>query len=236
MKRLVLIVLAAFLALEASAQKIYLVAAGVSDYPGTDMDLNLPAEDARLINSLYKKNSNATTLLLTNSRATREAVLAAMKQLFHKAAPEDIVVFYFSGHGAPGLFATYGENLTYSDIKDVFSNCRSRHKMIFADACFSGALRQEGGSSSDAGNMELMLFLSSRHDEMSMELKGTANGVFTACLERCLRGAADVDKNRVVTAKELFDAVRAGVIYVTGDMQHPVMWGRFDDDMPVMIW
>lgn len=35
--------------------KIYLVSVGISDYPGTDMDLSLPAQDARTIQWLYQK-------------------------------------------------------------------------------------------------------------------------------------------------------------------------------------
>ena len=33
----------------AYAQKIYLVAAGISDYPGYDHDLRLPAKDAKKV-------------------------------------------------------------------------------------------------------------------------------------------------------------------------------------------
>ena len=40
----------------AYAQKIYLVAAGISDYPGNDHDLRLPAKDAKKVCWLYQKN------------------------------------------------------------------------------------------------------------------------------------------------------------------------------------
>ena len=62
------------------------------------------------------------------------------------------------------------------------------------------------------------------------------NGFFTACLLRALKGGADVDRNRVITAKELFNAVSKGVKKLSRDSQHPVMWGNFSDDMPIMVW
>ena len=38
------------------------------------------------------------------------------------------------------------------------------------------------------------------------------------------------------TAKELFDYVSARVKRLSGNQQHPVMWGRFPNNMPVMRW
>ena len=89
------------------ARKVYLVAAGVSDYPGTSSDLTLPAMDARVINRLYRKNSSAETILLTDENATTSNIKAAMRQLYRKAKKDDIVVFFFSGHGYPGGFVAY---------------------------------------------------------------------------------------------------------------------------------
>ena len=86
-------------------------------------------------------------------------------------------------------------------------------------------------------SQSVMLFLSSRDDETSKE--GTIfmnNGVFTACLLSGLKGGADQNRDRVITAWELFKAVSEGVRKMTYDEQHPVMWGKFDKNMPVMVW
>jgi uncharacterized caspase-like protein len=63
-----------------------------------------------------------------------------------------------------------------------------------------------------------------------------SNGVFTTYLLGGLRGKADVDSNRKITAKELFNYVSKNVSDKTNGKQHPVMWGRFRDDMVVMEW
>ena len=50
------------------------------------------------------------------------------------------------------------------------------------------------------------------------------------------QGNADTDRDRVITAKELFDFVSGGVVKISDGKQHPVMWGNFSDDMVVMKW
>lgn len=219
------------------AQDIYLVSAGVTDYPGTRMDLTHPADDAKALYRLYKKNAHSVTaVLLTDSNATKGHILQEMRRLYNKAKPDDIVVFFFSGHGFQGGFVPYDDYLTYDEIRRVFSQCKAKNKMIFADACFSGDLREGGrmGQSDPINNV--MLFLSSRSNEVSIESRDMKNGFFTACLLRSLKGGADTDRNRVITAKELFKAVSEGVKQLSKDRQHPVMWGNFDDNMPVMVW
>lgn len=220
-----------------SAQKVYLVAAGVGDYPGADHDLRLPAMDARTINRLYRTNSSAETMLLTDDNATVSNIKAGIRKLFKKAGKDDIVVFFFSGHGYPGGFMAYDGNLTYDVVKKLFAESISQNKMIFADACFSGDIRGKGDAELvDKSGMNLMLLLSSRDDEFSYENPKYKNGYFTICLERCLRGGADTDHDRVITAVELYLGVREGVMKLTSGEQHPVMWGNFDDNMPVIVW
>ena len=222
---------------------IFLVAVGISDYPGDEHDLNLPATDARTMVNLYKRNSLATTVLLTDKQATVTNIVNNIKSVFSKAEEDDIVVFYFSGHGSPGCFCAYDNNLTYKAIKKAFASSKCKNKMIFADACYSGGLRQSNkktSNSSAASGLNVLLFLSCKDGETSLELPGMKNGLFTAHLERCLRGGADVNNDRIITAKELFIPVHDNVAKTAAKhknhQQHPVMWGRFSDNMPVMIW
>ena len=81
-----------------------------------------------------------------------------------------------------------------------------------------------------------MLFLSSRENEVSIESPSMKNGFFTTCLQRGLRGGADINRDRIITAKELFEFVSLGVKKLSRDKQHPVMRCKFSDSMPVMIW
>ena len=241
MKRLVaifpgLLLLLSLISTPVEAQNLYLVSAGVADYPGTWNDLRLAAEDARAVHRLFKKNARAESILLTNRNASKNRILTSARNLFSKAGPDDIVVFFFSGHGYQGGFCAYDEELTYPEIRRLFSACKARNKMIFADACFSGDMREGRGTGFNDPSNNIMLFLSSRSEETSYELHDMRNGLFAACLVRALKGGADVNRDRVITAKELFSAVSKGVKELSDNRQHPVMWGNFPDDMPVMVW
>ena len=237
MRRLSVFGLFIFLSLNAFSNNVFLLAIGISDYPGTVNDLKLPTADARSVEALYKSNRTATTRILLDTKATRTNIIKTSKTLFKNAGKNDLVVLYFSGHGIPGGFCAYDDFLLYDDVKEIFANCRSKHKMIFADACFSGRMRDPSANRKRIpSDTDVMLFLSSRHNETSIERPGMKNGYFTACLVKCLKGAADDNRDRKITAKELFDSVRKGVIRLSNNEQHPVMWGNFSNDLVVMQW
>lgn len=220
--------------------KVYLVAVGISDYPGTANDLRLPANDAKTIAWLYSKNTAVEYSLLVNSKAKKSTITAAMDKVFSKATANDIVVFFFSGHGYPGGFVAYDGQMDYSLIRKSMAKSSCKHKMIFADACFSGKMsgnRPNNSSSvASAKKADVMLFLSSRSTETSIERRDMKNGFFTAALQRGLRGGADVNRDRVITAKEIFNYVHNKVVQLSYNKQHPVMWGKFSDNMTVMKW
>ena len=220
--------------------KVYLVSVGIADYPGTSSDLILPAKDARTITWLYSKNSAMQYCQLLNKEATKDKIVTAMNRVFSEAGVDDIVVFFYSGHGYAGGFCAYDGELPYKEVRKAMAKSKSRNKMIFADACFSGKIRTEGTSSqsevADAKKANVMLFLSSRSNETSIERRSMKNGFFTTYLQKGLRGGADTNKNRVITAKELFDYVHSNVVELSKGKQHPVMWGKFSNDMPVMNW
>lgn len=236
-KSLLLLFVVAMLPLKADA-KIYLLSVGVSDYPGTKNDLRLPHNDAATMQWLYKENKQAKTVLLMNDKATLANVKTALRNMASKATANDICVFFFSGHGVKGGFVCYDGFLTYPEIASALSACKSNNKMIFADACFSGAIRDNSKVSTkyDGWNHNIMLFLSCRSNEVSIETPSMTNGFFTYALQHGLRGGADANKDRTITAKELFNYVSAKVKKESNNRQHPVMWGKFPDSMPVIKW
>lgn len=223
----------------AAAARTYLVAVGVADYPGSDMDLTLPANDAASVVEVYKAKQSLTHVLLTNSEATADRITRAIKQVFAKANEDDIVVFFFSGHGYNGGFLAYDSRISYKQVREAMAQSKCRNKMMFIDACHAGGVREEATTahtnrvSSDMRGANVMIFLSSRDDEYSLESPSMSCGFFTTYLCRALQGSADENSDGVVTARELFKYVNGGVADFSGDRQHPVMWGRFSNDMPV---
>ena len=239
-KKIWLVAVIALLAPVFAQAKVYLVSVGIADYPGTTMDLTLPAKDAQTITWLYSKNSSMQYCQLLNEEATKAKIIAAMNKVFAMAGVNDIVVFFYSGHGYPGGFCAYDGNLDYKEVRNAMAKSKCKNKMIFADACYSGKIRTNGSAPQSevaaAKKANVMLFLSSRSDETSIERRDMKNGFFTTYLQKGLRGGADVNRNRIITAKELFDYVHRNVVKLSGGKQHPVMWGKFSDNMPVMSW
>ena len=220
----------------------YALCVGLDSYPAKVgrygvRPLRVSANDARVMMNMFSANGFSTSLL-TDSSATCEAVLRAIKYRFYTAKENDVVIFYFSGHGTEEGLLCYDGVLGNGDIVQEFKRCKAKTNMLIADACYSGKMRcdsvwQNAFSKSD----NVILFLSSRTNEVSRETM-YSNSLFTMYLERGLRGGADVNKDMRITARELYDFVHESVNqddFFKG-MQHPVMWGGFDANSIIVNW
>lgn len=215
--------------------KVYLLSVGIADYPGKENDLRISDNDAKTIAKVFQATKDASVNILVNEAATQSALLSTMHTTFEDADYNDAVILYFSGHGTPGALVCHDGLLTYQHIFKMLKGCKATRKIIIADACYAGKMRTTRQQNDSYNNQNVMLFLSSRTNEMSQETQ-YKNSLFTIFLERGLRGGADKDKNRQITARELFDFVHKGVIEASDNKQHPVMWGKFDNDMTVIKW
>ena len=247
MRNLLLFILLALSSLTATGRTIYVLSVGISDYRYIS-DLQKTENDAREFSELYMTHTkNVTTLL--GPKATRENILSSLRSCFAKAGADDIVVFFFSGHGDKGgLYAydTKGRStlVTYAEVQKAIGSCKAANKQLFIDACYSGGLRDGKKTARPATTARpplsdtqgIMLFLSSRTGETSQENRWADNGFFTQYLIKGLKGAADTDSDRIITAKEIFTYVSAKVSERTRKKQNPVMWGKFNDKMHILNW
>lgn len=237
MKKIICAITLFFACFATMQAKTYVVCIGIADYPGMDNDLMLSATDAITIQNVFEKNNNAHVVTYINEQATINNVTRAIEETFCKADEQDAIIFFFSGHGLPGFFICYDGVLKYDKLTSIMGRSKSKCKLVFADACFSGKVREETVEANEVIEGDVLFFLSSRSSETSIERKkGWRNSLFTAYLERGLRGGADDNRDRIITARELFKFVSQGVAKQSNNRQHPVMWGRFNDDMPIMTW
>lgn len=214
----------------------YLVCVGIADYPGNNMDLRVSAKDAKTIAEVFSASHNTEAHTLVNNAAKLSKVLTTLRTTFAKARPNDTVIFFFSGHGSPGTFLCYDGGLLYQQLFNILKDCRAKNKFIIADACYSGKMRTGRKRSPRKYNPDnIVLFLSSRTNEKSRET-GFSNSLFTMYLERGLRGGADANKDKVVTAREIYKFVHDGITQIVDGKQHPVMWGRFNPNTPIISW
>lgn len=215
--------------------KVYLVSVGIADYPGKEHDLRVSDQDAKTIAKVFTATKDASVSVLVNGEATQASLLSTMHSAFANAQSDDAVILYFSGHGTPGAIVCHDGELTYQHIFRMLKGCKASKKIIIADACYAGKMRTTRQQSTNYNSQSVMLFLSSRTNERSKETK-FKNSLFTIFLERGLRGGADTNKDRQITARELYDFVHKGVIEASDNRQHPVMWGKFNNDMTIIKW
>lgn len=221
-------------------RKMYVFCVGVGDYADPRIhDLTKPTRDADSIAAFFRKGDNEV-MVLKDQEATGMNIRKCMRSFFSKVKKNDVMVFFFSGHGiksgfcAQDYFQAEGGALFYDDMKEIFHSIEAHGKIILADACFSGKLRSKQDTASSKpletskNNQQIMLFLSSRGEEVSYESPSMQNGYFTTYLIEALRGAADVNNNGNVTAWELSNYVSKKLRLALGDQQHSVMWGKFN--------
>jgi hypothetical protein len=188
--------------------------------------------------------------VLIDEDATRENILNAIRTVFLGADDNDVVMFYFSGHGIQGAFLPidfdgYKNSLKHEEIKELLNNSRAKHKLVLADACHSGSLfnyktpvhvaLQKYYKAYEEANGGTALLMSSKGEEYSLEDGGLRSGVFSHFLIRGLKGEADEDRNQIVTVQELFNYVYKNVKYYTVNVQNPTLTGNYDPKMPVAV-
>lgn len=232
----------------------YAVVIGISDYKeltSRNGDLRYADRDARQVVSFLQSRSGGSLpashiRFLTNQQATYANIRQALT-LFKQAQAGDRVIFYFSGHGLPSSFVPYDVRLdnqqgllTHQAIKEAFRQSEAATKLCIADACLSGSMTQQQTSqrnllktvgSSLGDDTNVAMILASRSTQSAVETGRLAGGAFTYYLLKGLHGHADLDKNKIVTIRELHAYVSPRVRQETRGHQTPIFYGRFSDDL-----
>ncbi|MGQ0559471.1 MAG: caspase family protein [Sphingosinicella sp.] len=192
---------------------------GVSDYGGRTSDLPNTDEDAQ---QLYESLRIAGLLhpasrVLINGEATTKAVSEAFARIAAEAGPNDLFLFFFSGHGdqvdaLAGMRELDGRSetielfdaeMTDAQLAPLFASVRSRLAMVAIDACYAGGFRNL------VDRPNVMGLFSSEEDLTSMVAdRFKAGGFLSYFLRAGLTGDADIDGDRIVTAGELSSYVR----------------------------
>lgn len=234
--------------------KIWAVIIGAARY-NTMSTLRYTDDDAYQLFAFLKSPEGGALpdhqiTLLIDEDATRANILQSMRSVFFKADENDVVLFYFSGHGLQGAFLPIdydgvNNSLSHEEVREILKISKAKHKLVLADACHSGSLMQAKtpvyitlekfykAFEDTQGGMALLL--SSKGEEFSLEDGGLRSGIFSHFLIRGLKGEADVDADKIVTIKELFDFVSQKVRRYTANVQTPTLSGKFDAKMPVAM-
>ena len=234
-----------------SPGQTYAVIIGIADYQALTYrtgDLRFSDRDARQVAAFLRSKSGGSVpeshiRLLTNKQATLSAINQALT-IFQRAGANDRVILYFSGHGLPDGFVPYDAKpgqltriLTYAIIKAGFHDASATTKLCIADACLSGGLTRQRTNPSTikprTKDTNVAMILASRSTQYALEDGRLAGGAFTYFLLKGLGGLGDLNRDGIVTIKELYQYVSPRVTKRTLGKQTPIFYGRFSDNLPL---
>ncbi len=234
--------------------KIWALVVGVAAYEHMP-PLNYTDDDAyRMFAFLRSPEGGAVPdnqiHVLVDEGATRKNILSQMERLFYKADSNDVILFYFSGHGLQNSFLPIDfdghlKQVKHDEIKAIFEKSPAKYKMCIADACHAGGMGKSKNVNLSSSAYYYKAFneakggtafmLSSKAKEISIENAGLRQGIFTHFLIKGMKGRADKNTDNVVTVKEVYDYVHYNVRFYTRNYQNPVLFGDYDEKMPVSV-
>ena len=149
----------------------------------------------------------------------------------------------------------YSTALPMDELQTIFGRIEAERVVIFLDACYSGAASGPGrgrtfaSKKTRAGTVD-DLFLerltrskgraivtASAPAEVSIELPELGHGIFTYYLVNGLKGAADTNRDGIVSLQELYGYVEEQVSRKSrsvGGNQHPMMKGEVEGSLPLV--
>jgi hypothetical protein len=241
--------------------KVWAVIVGIAAYEHIQQ-LTYTKDDAYRMYAFYKSPEGGSLpdrqiTLLIDEDATRKNIMKAIQNTYSQAGKDDIVIFYFSGHGAEGAFITsefdnvdfedYKGLLLHEELQAVFKQSPAKYKYLIADACHAGSLTESASEPTETRSRGtyyqafeqskggFVLLLSCMGDEVSLETRGVRQGVFSHYLLRGLKGESDSNNDKIVSVIELFDYVDANVKNLTRGKQNPVISGNYDEALPIAV-
>jgi hypothetical protein len=145
----------------------------------------------------------------------------------------------------------YATALPMDELQTIFARLEAERVVALLDTCYSGAaggrtfasLRTRAGSVDDlflerlARTKGRAIMTASRPNEVSLEMAELGHGLFTYYLLQGLGGAADLNRDGIVSLQELYEYVEQEVTRTSralGGNQHPVLKGELEGVLPLV--
>ena len=231
---------------------LYALLIGVTHYENKAYDLAYPAQDALGLAEALKSQEgklyrHVEVKVLTDKDATSIGVKRGLSWLRKQTTARDLAVVFAAGHGMTdpkGRFWFLTEDadpdelsstaVSKDDIADVLYDLPGK-KLLFLDACHSGAALTEGtrgveqtdlsAAVNDFAQTEggVVAYAASTGKEFSFENEQWGHGAFTKALIEGFEGQADILHKGTVTTATLDLFIENRVKDLTDGRQHPVM-------------
>jgi hypothetical protein len=226
---------------------LYILAVGVSRYADANRNLGFAAKDARdFVAALQPQRGglyrDVVVKLLTDEQATRDEVVDGLEWILRQTTSRDVAMVFFAGHGMNDTLNTYyflphnaADNrlmrtgVATTEIKKTVESLAGK-TLFFIDTCHSGnALGARGkgvdinGLANELASVEsgAIVYTASTGRQQSLEDGRWNNGAFTKALVEGLLGAADLQRNGVITTDTLAAYIAERVKTLTGGGQTP---------------
>ena len=198
---------------------VYGLFVGISDYPAGVGDLPECANDAIKLAEALRTHGLLDAqrqVVLTDGQATRANVRAALQRFGTQMGPDDVFIFFYSGHGgqrAPGssqdpreidgtdeFLVLHDGELLDDELGQLFQPVRAGIAVAAIDACFSGGFAKD--LITQPGRVGLF---SSEEDVLSaVASQFQAGGYLSHFMRTAVSGQADAaPRDQVLTVGEL---------------------------------
>ncbi len=205
--------------------KYYALLIAVNEYEDPEiLDLDKPVKDAEnlanVLKTYYTFDEENVNVL---ENATRGDIITALDDLKKKVTPEDNLLLFYAGHGlwdesseigywipSDGAKANTVDYFRNSTLTDQINAIKSKHTLLIADACFSGAIFKSRRAFYDANAAVNKLYeLPSRKAMTSGTLTEVPDrSAFLEYLTKRLKSNSE----KYLSAASLFGTIRETVI------------------------
>lgn len=216
--------------------RLHLLVIGANQYDNPQYNLNYAVPDARAFRDAVLAAAGSLftevrTRFLMDADVTRQSIVQTLRDIAHEAAPSDVLIFYYAGHGVmsqtaepefflalPQVTQLYGNDallsqhgLSASQLRDLARSIPAQKQLFILDACqAAGALQQlalrgaaeQKAIASLARSTGTYWLTATGSDQFAVEFETLGHGVFTYALLEALRGAAD-DGDAQLSVREI---------------------------------
>lgn len=244
--------------------KRYAVVVGINKYPTAGdqfQTLKAAVNDSRNVASKLRELKFDEVFALEDDKATKQAITSTLSKVGKKAKENDMVVFFFAGHGHTegegadqmGFILPYDYNpedsyttsIAMTELQNISKLMKAKHVLYAMDSCFSGGIfihRAAAPTVPNEGRLQYLKNLTRNRahivltaggkNEVANESGGT--GLFTQALIEGLSGKADFDQTGFVTAHELGLYIQRRIPEFGATQQNPQV-GRLQGEGDVVL-
>lgn len=208
---------------------------GVNEYADPHIpNLTVCVNDATSVCQIFSRQPGKSTLLSDagfNMPPIRNNIIQELINFSRAAQEDDLLLFYFSGHGMVENGQSYllprdvsfpilkYTAVSMGDVREIINDSSARAKVVILDACHSGAAIGKAMLTMTSEFLQnvfeeaegMAILASCKQGEVSWEWHEANTSVFTHYLLEALLGHADSDQKGFITVSDVSKYVTNGV-------------------------